>query len=137
MQTYRQSGNAVVSAPGTAAALAQQVAAAIEADLGMAVKVMVRTADELDQVIAENPLEVHDRKMFHIGFLSGKVAAARLDAVDDAVLLPDRLVVGDRVAYLAYADASQRGSLAKIKLGVDMTARNWRTVLALQRLSRA
>ena len=76
-----------------------------------------------------------DPKLFHVGFLFGEPDRAVVAAVDAEALLPERLAVSGREAYLYYAGGVQRSRLDRIKLGTDLTARNWRTVLALQELT--
>lgn len=134
--TYLQSGNAVVSWYDSPLALQEQVAAALHDELTLAVAVMVRTAAELDAVVADNPFPDPDPKHFHVGFLSGEPDADRIAAIDNEALLPDRLAFSRGVAYLAYADVSRGSALSRLRLGVEMTARNWRTVTALQGLCR-
>src|SRR5579871_1795748 len=55
VETYIQSGNAVVDAKGTAEAVAKAVGAALEKLMGKRVPVIVRTHAELDRMIAANP----------------------------------------------------------------------------------
>lgn len=134
VQTYLQSGNAVVTWDGSPAEL---VAAVIDA-LPLAVPVLVRTAAELATVVAGNPFanEALDPTLLHAVFLDGP--APELDL---AALLPDRLVAGDRVLYVAYVKDAHSSKAAKLlsskRLPVVASARNWRTVLALQELCRA
>lgn len=134
--TYLQSGNAVVTSRRTPASLAKAVAAALRSDLDLSVGVLVRTADELDAVVSGNPFsDVTDPKLLHAVFLE----SASPD-LTDAEVAPDRLATGDRVVYVAYATSSQDSRAAKVLGGKTFsgsTARNWRTVLALQELPRA
>lgn len=138
VRTYVQSGNAVVSWDGSAADLEQQARAALEAGHLTRAPVMVRTTTELDDVVAQNPWQEEDLepKMLHVAFLAGDVDPAKAAAIDPAALAPERLAVGPRVAYLYYANGVQRSRLGKVDVGGGAaTARNWNTVLALQRLA--
>jgi uncharacterized protein (DUF1697 family) len=135
VQTYVQSGNAVVEHEGAPAALERTVAAAL-AEHGLAVPVMVRTGEELARVVADSPWHDLDPKVFHVAFLSGDPDPAKVAAIDHAALAPERVVVGDRVLYLDYAlGAGRSKGLDRLRLGVDATARNWRTVNALRDLA--
>ena len=133
--TYLQSGNAVVTSRRTPASLAKAVAAALRSELDLSVGVLVRTAAEIDDVVASNPFDdVTDLKLLHAVFL--ETAAPDLTDVD---VLPDRVAAGDRVVYVTYASSSQDSRAAKALNGKAFsgsTARNWRTVLALQDLAR-
>ncbi len=135
VQTYVQSGNAVVDHDGTPEQLERDVAEALAAR-GLRVAVMVRTGDELARVVEQSPWTDLDPKLFHVAFLSGDPDPAKVAAIDHEALLPERVVVGDRVLYLDYAlGAGRSKGLDRLKLGVDATARNWRTVTALRDLA--
>ena len=136
VQTYVQSGNAVLSWDGSASELEVATRAGLAA-LGLDVPVLVRTGAELARVHAQNPWRAQnlDPKLLHVAFLSGKPDPARLAAVDHAALLPERLAVGDRSLYLFHAGGVQRSKLARLSFGVDSTARNWTTVGTLAGLA--
>ena len=136
VQTYVQSGNAVVDHDGTTAELERLVATAL-AEHGLPVPVMVRTGDELARVVEASPWLDLDPKLFHVAFLAGEPDPDKVAAIDHEALLPERVVVGERVLYLDYAlGAGRSKGLDRLRVGVDATARNWRTVNALRDLSR-
>lgn len=132
--TYLQSGNAAVTAEPDG--LAARVEQALRDDLGLPVDVLTRTAAELDDVVAANALDP-DPTLLHAVFLPTPLDPAELDA---EALLPDQVQVGDRVLYVRYATSSQGSPAAKVlsrkRFQSGTTARNWRTVLALQELTR-
>jgi uncharacterized protein (DUF1697 family) len=132
VSTYLQSGNAVATADP--AELAQRVEQALQAELGLSVAVLVRTADELHAVVAGNPFDP-DPKLLHAVFLSADLEPG---VVVPQELLPDRVEAGDRVLYVRYAEASHDSRASKLlsskRFPVVASARNWRTVLALQEL---
>ena len=135
VQTYLQSGNAVVEHDGTTGELERVVHEALTAR-GLPVAVMVRTGEEIARVVEASPWSDLDPKLFHVGFLSGEPDAAKVAAIDHAALLPERVVVGERVLYLDYAAGAGRSrGLDRLRLGVEVTARNWRTVQALRELT--
>jgi uncharacterized protein (DUF1697 family) len=106
------------------------------AQRGLTVPVMVRTADELARVVAASPWHDLDPKLLHVAFLSGCPDPAAVAAIDHEALRPERVVVGERVLYLDDAEGVHRSrGLAKLRLGVDASARNWRTVTALHELA--
>lgn len=131
VRTYVQSGNAVLTWPGPAAALEKAVGVALTATLGVTVAVMARTADELASVAAACPWPELDPKLLHVGFCSDQPDVGGFVAVP-----PERLAVGDRALYLFHAGGVQRSGLARLRPGTDVTARNWRTVTALLELAR-
>ena len=133
--TYLQSGNAVVTSRRAPASLRTAVAGALQEELDLSVGVLVRSAAELDAVVDGNPFDVDDPKLLHAVFLES--AAPDLSGVDVA---PDAVATGDRVVYVRYATSSQDSRAAKAlsaKAFAGSTARNWRTVLALQELAQA
>lgn len=135
VRTYLQSGNAVVSTRRSASSLEKAVADALRDQLSLDVDVLVRTAAEMDAVVAGNPFADEDLPptSLHAAFLAG-------DPPEIPDVHPDRIAVGDRVLYIAYAGPLQNAKAAKVtgsKKFPVMTARNWRTVLALQELARA
>ena len=138
VRTYVQSGNGVVDWAGSGAELEEAVAAGL-AEHGLPVPVLVRSAAELAGVVERNPWpgEELDPKLFHVGFLFDEPDPALVAAVDAEALLPERLAVSGREAYLYYAGGVRTSRLDRVELGVSMTARNWRTVLALRDLTAA
>jgi uncharacterized protein (DUF1697 family) len=75
VRTYVQSGNVVFEAAGTPAALASRLAAAIEADRGFPVPVIVRGARDLAATVSANPFVGEgldpdaEPRLFHVTFL--------------------------------------------------------------------
>ena len=135
--TYVQSGNAVVGWDGTPGELETAAHSAL-AERALSVPVMVRTADELARVVAASPWgDELDPTLFHVAFLSGQPDPERVAAIDSEALLPERVVVGERVLYLDHARGVRSSRLARLDLGVAATARNWRTVTALLELARS
>jgi uncharacterized protein (DUF1697 family) len=138
VQTYVQSGNAVVSSTLRPPALEKAVHEALKG-VGIDSVVMVRSGKELDAVVADDPWPGVDPKLHHVAFLSGKVAASDLPAADD--IAPEQLHLGPaRTLHVHYAKGVHQSKLGNRlsdkKLGVSATARNWTTVLALQDLLR-
>ena len=135
VSTYLQSGNGIVDWGGSTSELEQAVGAALR-DHGLPVPVMARTGAELQQAVAGSPWTDLDPQVFHVAFLSGHPDPDKVAAIDHDALLPERVAVGDRVLYLDFARGVQRSRLNRLDLGVDATARNWRTTTALAGLVR-
>lgn len=135
VETHLQSGSAAVTWSGTSGELETAVHAGLQATLGWTVPVLVRTGEELARVVAGTPWTGPDPKLFHVAFLSAEPDPARVAAIDHTGLLPERVVVGERVLYCDHALGVQRSRLARLDLGVAVTARNWRTTQALADLT--
>ncbi|HRA76291.1 MAG TPA: DUF1697 domain-containing protein [Propionicimonas sp.] len=145
--TYIQSGNAVLTAPGgqSAAQVGTGVADALRREFGFEVPTVVVTADQLAQIVADNPWPGEDDpKRLHVSFSSpglgppeeaaiaeaGRRAAAKGSA-DEA-----RVVAG--TLYLHTPDGLGRSELAvqlarleKLATWPGVTTRNWATVRTL------
>jgi uncharacterized protein (DUF1697 family) len=145
VETYIQSGNAVVDAPGSASSVAKSVAAALEKLQGAPVPVLVRTHAELGRAIAANPYaaEAADGTKVHAVFLSGTPAAEKAAGLEQIVLKnptrSDRYHLAGDTLYLHLPDGAAESkftaqALDRI-LGVTATARNWNTVLKLHTMS--
>ena len=137
VQTLVQSGNVVFTSRAKPATLEKQLAKAIEEQLGVAAKVVVRTRDELAAVIDANPFPdtPNAAKNLHVTFLSAEPDAETAMQLADADFGDDRLAFRGREIYIAYKDGMGRSELAKrlgrAKLGVTATDRNWNTVTKL------
>ena len=136
VRTYLQSGNAVVTAEP--AGLAERVEQALIDEVGLSLRVLVRTAAEVDAVIAANPFpeRAATPKMLHVAFLEHAADPAVLEAVGTRHG-DDEIALGDRARYLSYARSSYDSPINKVlpKVAGVASARNWSTVLALSRLA--
>jgi uncharacterized protein (DUF1697 family) len=142
--THLQSGNAVFQAGvATPAALARDIADALEADLGIRVPVVMRTGPELAHVVAHHPLrEVStDPSRLIVTFLSHDCDLARLAALAEEDFRPDVHVVDGRELYvwcpLGVSETRLTAALVERRCGGVATARNWNTVTRLAELSGA
>lgn len=144
VSTYIQSGNALFSADGEApAALAAEIEAALDKQLGMRPRVLVLTRDELAQVIRDNPYpEEPNPKALHAVFLAAEPGPEQVAAVAETEQKTREKGCRDtaryvgRVLYLHTPDGFGRSELA-IQLSRRAgpmsaqgagTARNWATV---------
>jgi uncharacterized protein (DUF1697 family) len=143
VETYIQSGNAVFDAPVPAAKTAKAIAAALEKLMGGPVGVLLRTHVELGRVIAGNPYASEaaaDGARVHAVFLSGIPVEAAIAGLKKIPPRSDRYHhLGDTL-YLHLPDGAAESkftakTLDRI-LGVNVTARNWNTVVKLHEMSR-
>ena len=134
--TYLQSGNAVFSASKTPKAT--DIEAAIARRLGMDVKVVIRSHEELLAAIDANPFPqaVKEPKTLHVSFLS---AVPKWTDVDADAIAPDQVAFVGEHMYLWTPNGIGRSKVGQHasdkKLGVVATARNWNTVLKLAELT--
>ena len=139
VRTALQSGNAVFVAPGPSSELESQIRSKIVADLGLEVKVLVCSAEELSSVVKANPYPARgaDLKELHVAFLSAGAPAQKLAAVNGDDYQPEEFEIGDRVLYLRLPNGVANSQLPNWDrlLGLDVTARNWKTVNRLRDLA--
>ena len=72
VETYIQSGNAVFDAKGSAATVAKLISAALEKHTGAPVGLLIRTHEQLGEIIDGNPFAAEakaDGARVHAGFL--------------------------------------------------------------------
>ncbi|MFD0412724.1 DUF1697 domain-containing protein [Streptomyces sp. NPDC127108] len=146
VRTYLQSGNAVFTADhGDEESLAAELTAALAAEFGFHVDVLVRDAAYLRAVADGCPFpaaELQGRQL-HVTYFSAPVDAARFAALDQAAFLPEEFRLGDRVLYLYAPDGLGRSKLGEalarpaLTKGLIATSRNWNTVTKLVELTDA
>ncbi|MGH3734995.1 MAG: DUF1697 domain-containing protein [Micromonosporaceae bacterium] len=140
VRTYIQSGNVVSHHDSDdPARLEREAAAVIERRYGFAVPVIVRTPDELRQVLDADPYpEVPDHRQVAVIFLSAVPEPAKLATIDPAGFPPESFTARGRELYVHYPNGQQRSKLSHAlfekRLGVTATARNRRTVEQLLKL---
>jgi uncharacterized protein (DUF1697 family) len=135
--TYVQSGNVILSSPGSAAEVAKTVNGVISKAHGFDIDVVVRTKAQLAAVVRNNPFPEHadDPKALHVTFLASKPAASKVKALDPDEFAPELFAVRGSELYLWFPNGSGRSKMATApwakRLAVKGTDRNWRTVLTL------
>ena len=139
VSTYIQSGNVVFThESGTPPELEAELERRIAAIAGFHVAVIVRTAEEWDDVVSGCPYDVEDPTKLHVTFFKGAPPLAMLDAFDQAPYAPASFERREREIYLHLPNGMGRDKLP-IALGKldgptsPTTTRNWRTVLELQK----
>jgi uncharacterized protein (DUF1697 family) len=142
VRTYIQSGNAVFRSRRTAGWIAKQLTAAVGTRHGFEPRTLVLTLAELEQAAAGNPFPEADRHphTLHLFFLADTPARPDIASLDAIRTRTERFVLTPRVFYLLTPDGFGRSKLAarvERALGVEATARNWRTVQTLLDLARS
>jgi uncharacterized protein (DUF1697 family) len=139
VRTYVQSGNVLFDSPITEGSrLSGLIADKIKKAFGFFVVVVLRTRDELQAVVQNNPFLKErgiDPARLHVTFLleaPDQEALSRLQAVKDRT---DRIKAGSREVYLhcpqGYGRTKYSNHFIERTLKVSATTRNWNTVLAL------
>ena len=140
VRTHLRSGNVLLDSALPEAALAADLAEAIEGEFGFAVPVVVRTGTELADVVAGDPFAgvATDPARYLVTFMAEAPEPDRVAALP-AVEGPGNYRVKGRELYLWLPDGIQGTPLASWKwdtlLGPPGTARNWNTVTKLAALA--
>jgi uncharacterized protein (DUF1697 family) len=141
--TYVQSGNVVLDADAPPERLASDCEALIAKRFGLDVAAVVRTRDELAEVLARDPLgDVADQpKLYQVSFCASAPPAQALRKVAERAVEGERIVAHGREVYAWFPHGVGRSKLAaqlnRQDLGVVVTARNWTTVGKLLELADA
>lgn len=141
VRTYLQSGNVVLTSPARPERVAATCEQVISERLGLEIPVVVRTRDELAEVVERNPLgEVAaDPKRYQVSFLAAEPGAELVRRLQAAARPPERLVAAGRELYAWHPAGVARSklwaTLARRDLGIVATARNWTTVTSLLALA--
>jgi len=137
-RTLLQSGNAVfTSRSAKPEEIARRIERALQEELGMAIRCLVRSAAELRAVIEGNPLQrvATDGSRMLALFLSAAPDAKLLSANDPTQLEPEHIRLGDRVIYQwvpeGFLKAPNVSAFVEKKWKLTVTARNWNTVTKL------
>ena|SRR5947209_7973985 len=143
VRTYLQSGNVVFWSDRPPEEAGRECERLIEQRFGFHVDVVMRTAEELAEVVRRNPLRAvaDNPKRYQVSFLESEPDSAILDRLAELAVEPERYELIGRELYAWHPDGVRRSRLsAKLAaggLGVRATARNWTTVTALAEMAGA
>ena len=133
-RTFIASGNLVFVSDRGEEELRGQLERRVGAHLGREVRVMLRTADEMENALRANPFADVPRNRVQAFFMPeppppGLVETAR--NLDD-----ERIALGTREVYVAYGEKGIGRSRLRIPAAEAGTARNMNTVAKLAELAR-
>jgi uncharacterized protein (DUF1697 family) len=137
VRTYVQSGNVVLSSELEPEQLRRECERLIREHFGFDVDVVVRTRDELAEVVSRNPLRdvALEPRRYQVSFLSQEPDPEAVRGVSEFQVEAEELVLVGRELYAWHPDGIGRSklwtALAGGRLGVIATARNWTTVTRL------
>mgnify|MGYP003576007917 CR=1 FL=1 len=132
VSTYIASGNLVFETDMTETDVANALCAQFEAYSGKPADVLVRTADEMADVLASNPFRDAPSNRTVAIFLASRPAPDALENVRHRTT--EEIGVGVREIYVAYGETMGRSRLV-IPAAAGGTARNMNTVAALARMA--
>ncbi|MDG2523574.1 DUF1697 domain-containing protein [Caulobacter segnis] len=139
VKTLLQSGNMVFSAPGTPSELERKLEAALKAQTGRDILVMVRTPAEWAAIIDANPMpdfaQTHP-SYFQAFFMKAPLDPGALKAALASHEGPESFHLDGRTIYASFPGGMSQSTLMDKpldkRIGAVTTARNWNTVLKLR-----
>jgi uncharacterized protein (DUF1697 family) len=137
-RTYVNSGNVVFETErNDPDVIAEGMVQALKKHIGLPVPVVVRTAEELVEIVEKNPFPdaVKEPKTLHVSFLEVEPASALVDKLQEVERGADDFRVIGKQVYLFYPNFTSGAVFMPTGLDkalkVTATSRNWRTVTTL------
>lgn len=123
--------------------LARSIEQEFERVAGFRSEAILRTLDELRQVVARNPFaarEGADGSRMLVTFLASRPDAASVAAAMSVPVAPEEMHIFDREMFIYYPEGMGRSKFPSAKVGralgnIPGTGRNWNTVLKLIELA--
>jgi uncharacterized protein (DUF1697 family) len=143
VKTYVQSGNVVFEAPkDSTIRLEEKIEKQIERDFALSVPVVVRTAQELADIVQRNPFPAEpavDQSKLHVTYLSEACPDSQLESLGPLVVPGERFQISGREVFLycpnGYGISKLSNTAIEKKLGVRATTRNWNTTNQLLKMA--
>ena len=142
VQTYIQSGNVVFASDNmNVTQIQKDIEDGFAQKFGFQVKVMVRTANEFNMIIKNNPFQnqsVKESKWVVAIFLASDPISTALEDIQMTYSGPEEIHIVGKEAFIYYPEGQGRSKLTNTflekKLKTVGTSRNWNTVLRLQKM---
>jgi len=133
VKTYIQSGNVMFESTEDSPDILYKIEAELESVLGYKVTSIIRTADELEKVIEQNPFSTSECfEKQYVTFLYGEPAAEAVDRLMSYKNDVDDFCVINREVFLlcgkGYGKTKFSNHFLESKLDVLATTRNWKTI---------
>jgi uncharacterized protein (DUF1697 family) len=139
--TLVASGNIVLTTRRKPETVARDIRKRIKEAMGVDTPVVMRTRDELAEVIERDPFGelVTEPRRYQVTFLDTAAPKATVDKLEALDTGDERFTIAGREIYTWHPDGIQNSALARLladkRLGVTATARNWNTVTKLLALA--
>lgn len=147
VQTYIQSGNVIFKSTEDTKAVRQRIEQAFEQVFGFAVPVLVRTLEEVEELIVQCPFSKEEleeaaaasaAESLYGAFLGQAPCPAAIEKLSAYRNENERFQIHGREIFLLFYHSIRNSKLANQldKSGIPMTMRNWNTVNKLAALAR-
>ncbi|WP_346880965.1 DUF1697 domain-containing protein [uncultured Algibacter sp.] len=140
IQTYIQSGNVVFKSSQTDKnKLEEQIAKRIEEHFGFLVPVLVKTSNDIQEILDDCPYPDEKMQRSYFTLLHTSPNNTLVDVVSKEVYKNESFVISPQCVYffseLGYGKAKCNNNFFERKLKVSATTRNYKTMLKLLSLS--
>ena len=140
VKTYINSGNVLFESSEDEGALVRGIEQGIESELGLSIKVVLRTYKELVESIASSPYKndvAENGKNVNIGFMNESPSQEGVDRVSPYKDIDEFEIIG-RDVHLLFHQSVADSKLAKNlqKLSGTVTIRNWNTINKLASMAK-
>ena len=145
IQTYIQSGNVIFETDNvTPHELETAIADKIHEKYGFEVPVLIKTPEELEYVLTNNPFineQNKDQKRIYVTFLSEVPSPENIPRLTEVDYSPEEFILDGTTIYFYspdnYGNAKMNNNFFENKLKVAATTRNWNTVNKLVEIAAA
>lgn len=135
IQTYIQSGNIVFKCKNKISEnSADEIGKRVLNKKGFEPKVLLISADELQNAVENNPFDTNDGQALHFFFLKSPPPQPNIHQLMSMKAVSEEFKLDKNVFYLYAPDGIGRSKLAagvEQALGITVTARNWNTISKL------
>lgn len=139
VQTYIQSGNVLFESEEMVDELQIRLEEEIEATFGFSVRVILRTSDELNRIVANNPFSdeevaaaeaLSNKECLYVAMLQDEPTPEGRERLGAYQNDHDKFCIEGKEVYLLFDHGAGNSKLANSlhKLGVPATVRNWKTM---------
>lgn len=147
VKTYIQSGNVLFKSNEAEEFLCNKIEHEIEVVFGISVKIILRTAKELEQIILSCPFskdEITEAETLskveslYVALLKHNPLKEKIESIDVYRSESDKYHISGREVYLLFQNSIRNSKLASNlhKLDVLTTVRNWKTLSKLAELAK-
>ncbi|CEN42882.1 conserved hypothetical protein [Capnocytophaga canis] len=136
VKTYIQSGNVVLQTELSPAEVSRKVHEVIKENIGAELPVIVKTADEIAQVLSENPFtENHDSKRVFFTLFSDELSLPLAKELKMQDFGEEKFDFSEKALYMYLPKDASRSKLSnnflEKKLNITATTRNFNTLSKL------
>jgi uncharacterized protein (DUF1697 family) len=141
VKSYIQSGNIIFESSNyVIEELEEEIEGKLYENYGIHIPIFIRTLDEFEKIIDNNPFPDENLKNVYITFLKDIPENLPVNLIKDKKDVFDKFLISEREIYLflqqGYGRTKLSNNFFENKLKLPATTRNWRTVTRLYKLAK-